>query len=216
MTDVWQELAKVKALPPWKRLQGDEWDRLSDFIYTTTEYEELLKRASQQARKRGLDEASFVAYALRRWYDFHTHEMAKALFLAHPRVVPAPDPYDREADFYLLTPEGERHNFDLKLCPFPKNYGKPLSFARKNPLDLINWLYENQSREGRYHTNNRLFLVFHDALRPGETWKLRRDRRRLRKAIEGFLASPSLVRADFVDKDGLRRRPLSALIWVLK
>jgi len=84
-TDVRSELLKVKQMPPWGRVQGDEWDRASRFIYRIRELDGLRRETKRVAAERKLPLRDFGSYVIRRWYNFHTHQAALDLILAHPR-----------------------------------------------------------------------------------------------------------------------------------
>jgi hypothetical protein len=150
----------------------------------------------------------FGRYVLRRWYNFHTHQVALQLVLAHPRTRPGPDPFHHTVDFYL-----DDEGFDLKLTGFPRRYPHDLAYARAHPEDLARWLYINQSAQGRFHGANRLFVVLHDATDPARTWELRRDFERLERALRAFLDAPHLIRVPFTDPEGTRHQPLAGLVF---
>ena len=203
-----RELNKLDALPPWGRPQGDDWDHLSDFIYRVKTLEGLRRQAQARARAEGLNVSSFVAYALRRWYNYHTHQQVLELICAHPSVRPERDPRHPTIDFYLRDLP-----FDLKLSHFPQAYPHGLEHALAHPADLVNWQYRNQSQQRRYHVGNRFFVMLHDRANPTNTWRLRRDFPRLETLIRRFLDAPYLIGADFVDQGGIRRRPWAGVVF---
>jgi len=202
------ELRKVKQMPPWGRVQGDEWDRASRFIYSTRTLDELRRETKRAAAEAGLPLRDFGCYVIRRWYNFHTHQATLDVVLAHPRTRPEPDPFHHTVDFYL-----DGQGFDLKLTDFPRRYPHDLAYARAHPADLARWLYVHQSAQGRFHAANRIFVVLHDATDPGRTWELRRDFARLERAIHAFLDKPHLVSVEFEDREGKQRRPLAGVIF---
>ena len=206
--DVRRELLKVKRMPPWGRVQGDEWDRASRFIYSIRTLDALRRETRRVAAEAGLPPRDFGRYVIRRWYNFHTHQAALVVVLAHPRARPEPDPFHHTVDFYL---DGE--GFDLKLTGLPRGFGHDIAHARAHPEDLARWLYVHQSAQGRFHSANRLFVVLHDAADPGRTWELRRDFARLERAIHTFLDEPDLMRVEFADREGKRYQPLAGVIF---
>ncbi len=211
LPDVRRELLKVKAMPRWGRVQGDEWDRASRFIYSVRELDVLRRETKRVATEMGWPLREFGQYVIRRWYNFHTHQAALEIVLAHPRVRAESDPFHHTVDFYL---DGE--GFDLKLTDFPRGFGHDLDYARAHPQELARWLYERQSREGRFHTGNRLFVVLHDALEPGRTWELRRDFARLERALHNFLDEPRLMCVEVVDCEGKRHRPATGIVFCVR
>ena len=230
--DVRRELLKVKRMPPWGRVQGDEWDRASRFIYRIQELNALRRETKRVAAETGLPVHDFARYVIRRWYNFHTHQAALDIVLAHPRTRPEPDPFHHTVDFYL---DGE--GFDLKLTHLPHGFdstARPggsttpgqaspksapaavVAYARAHPETLARWLYVHQSAQGRFHAANRLFVVLHDATDPDHTWELRRDFVRLERAIHTFLDEPHLVRVEFADREGKRHRATAGLIFCVR
>jgi DNA modification methylase len=206
--DVRCELLKVKQMPSWGRVQDDEWDQASRFIYTTPTLTALRRETKRVAVERGLPVRDFGRYVIRRWYNFHTHQTALDIVLAHPRTKPEPDPFHHTVDFYL---DGE--GFDLKLTPLPRGFGHDIAYARAHPQDLARWLYGHQSAQGRFHTANRLFVVLNSATNPDYTWELRRDFAGLERAIHAFLDGPRLMQVQFSDREGNHHRPTAGIIF---
>jgi hypothetical protein len=206
--DVRQELLKVRRMPPWSRAQDDEWDRASRFVYATRTLNKLRRETKRVAAEAGLPLRDFARYVLHRWYNFYTHQVVLDMVLAHPCTCPEPDPFHHTVDFYL----GDK-GFDLKLTNLSPRYPHGLAYARAHPEDLARWLYLHQSRQGRFHAANRLFVVLHDAKNPDRTWELRRDFERLERAVRAFLQEPALVRVEFADRDGVHHRPFAGLLF---
>jgi hypothetical protein len=209
--DVRRELLKVKQMPPWGRVQGDEWDRASRFIYTIRTLDALRRETKRVAAELGLPPRDFGSYVIRRWYNFHTHQAALDVILAHPRTRPEPDPFHHTVDFYL----GDA-GFDLKLTPLPRGFGHDIAYARSHPEELARWLYERQSAQGRFHAANRLFVVLHDATAPDHTWELRRDFAQLEQAIHTFLDEPCSMHVEFTGREGKRHQPLAGIIFCVR
>jgi 16S rRNA G966 N2-methylase RsmD len=216
LADVRQELLKVKSMPPWGRAQDDAWDRASGFIYRLTNLRALRRETKRVAAELGLPVNDFARYVIRRWYNFHTHQAALDIILAHSSTSPEPDPFHHTVDFYLgeagLRPEG----FDLKLTTLPKGFDQDIAYAQNHPEELARWLYVNQSTQGRFHAANRLFVVLHDAIDPKRTWELRRDFERLEQAIGDFLDEPRLMRVTFDDQEGTRHQPTAGVIFCVR
>jgi len=182
------ELTKLETLPPWGRPQGDQWDRLSRFIYRVQTLQGVQRQARAMARARALDEEAFAAYAVRRWFNHHTHDQILQMFLARPTIRQEENRQHRTIDFYLRDIP-----FDLKVSLFPRAYPENIFYAQQHPHHLALWQYKHQSREGRYHTGNRLFIVLHNLVQPELSWQLRRDFAALEEKIGQFLAAPTLL-----------------------
>ena len=55
--------------------------------------------------------------------------------------------------------------FDLKTTYFPKAISDGINYdlaSRQGKNNLILWFYRNQSKQGRFHLENRLFIVCED------------------------------------------------------
>ena len=203
-----RQLALVGQTVPWGRVQDDAWDGLSRFIYRLRSAASVRAEAERVARERGLDASAFGQYALRRWYCFWGARMAELLFQAHPSVRPGP-PRHHEIDFTI-----DGVPFDLKTSEVPRRFLDAVEELTADPGKVASWLYQHQSREGRYHTANRLFLLLCDPETPEEAWRLRADLAALRGAIDGFMARPRFVELDLPDALGIPRRVISAVVPV--
>lgn len=209
-TDIRTELWRLSRLPAWDRVQHDEWDAYSDFIYETYSLDDLRRKIRRAAEAFALPLDSFAAYAVRRWYNYHTHQVVLEMFCAHPRVVREEDPRHPWVDFYV-----DRIPFDLKLTEFPRRYPGSVDEAQADPRRLVNWLYSHQSAERRYHLANRIFVVFHHAQDPSRTWEVRRMFDQIARVVAGFLERPCFFRADVADAAGNRRSPLAGALFCI-
>jgi hypothetical protein len=205
-----RQLAAVARETPWERVQNDDWDRLSPFIFQLRTAARVYERAEQVATLHGLERPAFVNYALRRWYCFWGARLAELLFVGHPGVVPGP-PKDREVDFTI-----DGVPFDLKTSDVPRAFANRIGDLHAQPDQLASWFYAHQSRERRFHAANRLFLVLCNAEEPDEAWRLRGDVAALRTAIDGFLVRRRYREIWVADATGARRRVLTAVIPVFR
>jgi len=202
------ELKKRLVYPyAWGRRQSDRFDRATRFIYTTFSFEDLL-RESQRRFNRQADGKEYLNYALNRWYNFWSAVAVEQLFCALPGVQPAVNPRDRLVDFTI-----QGITFDHKTSVFPKNFSQSQAVAAKNPRLLIQWLYDNQSQEGRRHWQNRLFILLYAA--DGQHWKLKAEIGLLQQAVEAYVATfnPNQLPAFAFSTDS---PTLSDIIWVTR
>ncbi len=194
------ELKKRLLYPySWGRKQSDLWDRETRYIYTTYSANMVIVKGSHLPKE-------MVDYALNRWYNFWSAKAVEEIFALSDRVKPNLNVYDKLVDFEI-----ENIPFDHKSSVFPRGFGKSYEYARENEDELIEWLYQNQSSEGRKHLKNRLFIVLYDS-RNKEHWKMKSDIGLLREAIDGYLGrfdSAKLHRFDFGDGE-----VLSDIIWI--
>jgi len=215
MTDsnlIRHELSKLSHLPPWGRKQDDAWDRLSNFIYRVQTLAGVRRQAQAVARANQLDVEPFVDYTIRRWYNHHTHDQILKIFYAHPDVRPEANPKSHQIDFYVRNIP-----FDLKVSRFPRAYPETITYTQKYPHHLAEWQYQHQSKQGRYHVGNRLFIVLHHQAQPEQTWRLRQDFETLAKLIQNFLDAPTLLGLT-VNNEHARQlfHPWAAIIFFIK
>ena len=147
-TDLQKELVNSLSLMDshWEK-QNDNKDNDTGFIYTAKTIDEVRAKCNET----GVD----INYALHRWFNTQTSLTCEELFIKYG-AVDEENTKDKLTDFYI---NGEQ--FDLKLTAYPtelKDAGiDPHTRAGKNRL--IEWLYENQSSEGREGYGNRIFIV---------------------------------------------------------
>lgn len=196
------ELKKRLSFPyKWGSRQTDAKDKATNFIYVTYSFETLL------ARSKHLDE-SLRNYALNRWYNFWSAMAIENIFASHSNIQANKNRRDKLVDFKI-----NGIPFDHKTSVFPKGFNKSFSYARKNEKELIQWLYSNQSQEGRKHLKNRLFVVLYDG-ENNQHWKMKSEIMLLKYAIDNYVENFSeskLIHLDFGDG-----KILSDIIWMQK
>jgi len=157
----------------WGRKQSDSWDSQTAFIYTTYSVNALIRKSQHLS-------VELQNYAFNRWYNYWSAMAVEDIFKSNPKVNPNPNIYDKYVDFTIDGIE-----FDHKNSIFPRGFNNSYSYARDNELELIKWLYANQSQEGRKHLRNRLFVVFYDKF--GKHWKMKAEIMMLQKQIDSYL-----------------------------
>jgi len=98
----------------------------------------------------------------------------------------------------------------------PRAFAGRLDEIAGDPGVAARWLYANQSRERRYHTANRIFLLLADPEAPDEAWRLRADVDAVRASIAGFMARRRFVEVRVPDPAGDGRPVQTAVIPVLR
>jgi len=202
------ELKKRLTYPyKWGRKQNDQFDKLTNFIYRTFLFDDVIKEINRKF-KNDQDMKNISNYALNRWYNFWSAQAVERIFCSLPNVKPALDSKDRLVDFTI-----DGVTFDHKTSVFPKNFPYPIKEAVKKTNELIKWLYKNQSQQQRKHLKNRLFVVLYSP--DGEHWKLKAEiswlRERIEKYMEGF--NPNYLLKFQLEKD---HYTLSDVIWAVK
>lgn len=142
-------------------------------------------------------------YGIRRWYNFRVSEEIKDMFLEDSRVKAHPDLKHKTIDIFI-----DGIPFDLKGSVFPRKFTYtpdfPTSTSKKT--NLIEWLYNNQSSEGRKHSANRLFVMYYKEGGDHNALKARLDLARvaIKKYMDGFDPS-NLIKIEGAYSD---------LIWI--
>jgi len=175
----------------WQR-QNDELDAATKFVYEIDNLDFIITICE----KKGID----LNYALHRWYNFQCARRHEQIF-CNNGAVKEQDGRHKTIDFYINNVP-----FDLKTSVYPKKFRADADLSkRKDKNELVAWLYQNQSSEGRQHFENRLFLVCED-LRSKSNFKL------IEEKIKAFI--------DFSNKNGFNKIEfnnkliISDLIWI--
>ena len=204
------ELKKRTAEPfaPWGRKQGVAWDAATRFVYRTPTWDALKTQARAQCPA-DTNPRDFFNYAANRWFNFWSAQGIEHIFAQLPAVQPNPNRRDRLVDFTL-------HGipFDHKTSIFPNRFPASLQFALRHPESLIHWLYQNQSREGRQHFGNRLFIILFDS-HSAEHWKLRAELRWLQSKIGWYVRrfDPDALTALSFEREKIT---LADIIWAIR
>ncbi|SRX52648.1 hypothetical protein [Aequorivita sp. CIP111184] len=192
----------------WFRKQNDQWDRYTQFIYKTSNWEVLIKKIATVAETQDIDKQHIFQYAANRWYNFWSAQAVEHIFTNITGIESVVEIKDSEKDFYLFGIP-----FDHKTSVFPKQFKKTFEYAQNHKTELIEWLYQNQSTQKRHHFKNRLFIVVY--AENGEHWKLKAEISLLKKAIEKYVAgfNPEQLHSFIFAED---QTTLSDIIWVSK
>lgn len=202
------ELKKRLVYPyKWHRKQSDQIDNLTNFVYRTENFDDLLEQIEVKF-KGNQSYNEIFDYALNRWYNFWSAMAVEYIFSTSPRVIPAKDRTNRLVDFQI-----DGINFDHKTSVFPEKYPQTLENAIKDPASLINWLYGNQSQERRKHLQNRLFIVLYSKNR--SHWKLKSELSWMQGIIGKYLQDFSANKLYEFHLDS-RFVTFSDIIWGIK
>jgi|APLow6443716910_1056828.scaffolds.fasta_scaffold14399_2 hypothetical protein len=208
LVQIEKELKKRLVYPyKWGRKQNDEFDKLTNYIYRISEFEEVFKETESRFNK-DKEHQNIANYALNRWYNFLSAQAVEKIFCSLPNVKPALDEKDRLVDFTI-----DGVTFDHKTSIFPKNFPYPIEEAIKKTDELILWLYKHQSQQQRKHLKNRLFIVLHSS--DGEHWKLKAEiswlKERIVKYMSGF--NPHYLLKFQLEKN---QDTISDVIWAIR
>lgn len=169
-----KQLSKRLAYPyVWGKKQDDDFDRQTSFIYNCRSFLQLQHMMANLS-------PNLQQYALNRWLNFWSAQGIEQIFATHKSVLPNPNPTDKCVDFWL-----DGIAFDHKSSVFPKGFGRDIDFALQNKTLLIDWLYQNQSRGGRFHYKNRLFVLLYS--HTGAHWRLKARISLIKRHIDDYL-----------------------------
>ena len=196
------ELKKRVELPYiWGKPQFDNWDKITNFIYETHTFSDLKKRTISLSD-------DIKNYAFNRWLNFWSAKGVEQIFTSQENVIANKNKYDKLVDFKI-----NNIPFDHKTSIFPQGFKKDFRYALDNNKELIQWLYENQSQEGRKHFENRLFIILFNKSGK-EHWKLKAEIIFIKQYIEEYIKNFSenkLEKINFNNKE-----VLSDIIWIIK
>ncbi len=194
-----KELKKRWIFPyKWGRKQNDTWDKNTNFIYKTYTFEALEKQLANS-------EQDLKDYAMNRWYNYWSAKAVEAIFANHKNVIANRNQYDKLVDFTI-----NNIPFDHKTTVFPKGFKQSVSYGEAHKNELIRWLYQNQSQQGRKHHNNRIFVVLYDE--NGQHWRLKAAIQDIKTVIDNYMltfAQENLIKLNFNNKT-----VYSDIIWI--
>jgi len=194
------EIKKRLPFPyKWGGKQSNEKDIATNFIYTTYSFRKLESVCNT------LNE-ELKNYAYNRWFNFWSAMAVEYLFSKNELVKANKNKRDKLVDFSI-----KGIKFDHKTTVFPKGFNKSYTYAKENKKELIQWLYDNQSQEGRKHLENRLFVVLYDSNNK-EHWKLKAEIGLLGEVVNEYLKSFNENQLEVFDFG--KRKVLSDVIWL--
>ncbi len=201
LASVEEELKKRLKYPyKWGRKQADLWDSDTNFIYQIYSFDILLKKTEHFSQE-------LKDYALNRWYNFWSARAAEYIFTSHANVIANKNSYDKLVDFTI-----DNIAFDHKTSIFPKGFNKSYDYARENEKELIKWLYDNQSQQGRKHLKNRLFIIMYD--KNNQHWKMKSEITELKKEIDFYVTN--FLQSNLYELDFGEGKVYSDILWITK
>ena len=202
------ELKKRLSIPyKWGQKQNDFFDAKTNFIYKIFEFEKLLKEIDSRF-KSNPDSEKYFNYAINRWFNFWSAQAIEKIFCSIDGVTPADNSKDRHKDFII-----QGVSFDHKTSVLPKQFTSPIKDIIRESGKLIEWFYNNQSKQQRQHYKNRLFVVLYSSQR--EHWKLKSEVIWLKIIIEKYMIgfNPAyLMKFNFNQNEPT----LSDIIWAIE
>jgi len=192
----------------WGRKQTNQFDAKTNFIYKTDDFETLLNQIDSSFK----NESNFndlKNYTLNRWYNFWSAKAVESIFCKNVQVRSHSNSKDKFIDFYINDIP-----FDHKTTVFPKGFKKSIPYAIEHKKELIEWLYNNQSKEQRQHFKNRLFIVLIDFEEPTNHWKLKAEILWLNNIISTYLSNFAPSKLQTITFEN--KTVYSDIIWAIK
>lgn len=202
----WQENQLKKIVPyikKWGRMQNDLWDKETLFIYNSNKFDDIYNHIKSLHK-----DPEFEQYAYHRWYNFWSAKSIEYIFSQSSKVKTNKDIYHKKIDFYI-----NNIPFDHKTSVYPKGFEHPIESAISNPQNLIYWLYQNQSKQQRFHLSNRLFVILYN--NNGQHYSLRSELIFIANKISRYLDSfdeNKLIEVNFEASS----KALSDVIWCVQ
>ncbi|MBK9098787.1 MAG: hypothetical protein IPM14_11845 [bacterium] len=117
LVQIEKELKKRLTYPyKWGRKQDDYFDRLTNYVYGISSFDDVLKETEKRFSK-DKENKNIANYALNRWYNFWSAHAVEKIFCSLPSVKPALDEKDRLVDFTI-----DGVTFDHKTSGFPEKF----------------------------------------------------------------------------------------------
>ena len=108
-------------------------------------------------------------YLRRRWYLWKCSQCDEYLFYKNENVVKNPVEFAKEWDVRI----NNSYDFDIKGTVIPKEMRDNIDGVLNNPVPMVDFFYDKQSRGRRYDIQNRLFIVHHSFIDPQREFYLR-------------------------------------------
>lgn len=145
-------------------------------------------------------------YFRRRWYLWKCSQCDEYLFNLNPNVEPNPNPRDQAYDIMF---DG-RIGFDIKGTVIPRPFRHNAEEFIRNPVEMIDFYYDRQSKGVRRCYQNRLFIVHHSFIDADRELWLRSDWKAKEKIYGIF--SENISKINFRDCHGCK----AGVIFILE
>ena len=166
----------------WGNVQNNATDDKID-MFAIDDYSALTRALSQ------LPEAQ-QNYLRRRWYLWKCAQCDEYLFYVNCNVQRNPDPRDKAYDIRI---DG-KIDFDVKGTVIPQSMRDAAESVIADPRQMIDFYYDNQSKERRFDIQNRLFIVHHSFVDPSRELFLRCAWQSKRKIYNTFCNNAKYIK----------------------
>jgi len=145
----------------WGAVQNDDYDKLIR-MFDYQSYDSIENAISK------FDDR-IKQYFRRRWYMWQCSRCDEYLFCLNKNVTHNPNKKDQGWDIKI---DG-KYQFDIKGTIVPREMRPSIDLVVNNPLPMIEFYYERQSKGVRHCFQNRLFVVHHSFVEPQREFYLR-------------------------------------------
>lgn len=147
--DLIETINLVGGIPKWGGVQCDKNDDIIKNIFSIKTYKELCETFDNLH----IDDIYKRNYLTRKWFKIIISKVDEELLFDNgsKNAIWNLSAYDKSFDGTLCGV-----NVDLKSTIIPESLFRSEWW---NPNTIINWFYSNQSKERRFGTNNRVFIV---------------------------------------------------------
>lgn len=165
-------------------MQNDRQDRLTRFIYSVKNLDELLAECKRTGADRN--------YTLHRWYNFITSKATEQAF-CEAGATPEKNRKHHDIDIWL-----DGIPYDVKLTVYPRKLADhPYDISKRSGKDaMMRWLYSHQSWQGRKEMTNRIYVMV-DEINPRKAYAEKANIEAMRVGAGKFV--------DWVREHGHRR-----------
>ena len=145
-----QALARIVPLN-WGAIQNDGTDNQINMfqIHSFEELERQTANLSENSRN----------YFRRRWFLWKSAQCDEHIFGMNNNVTPNPNFKDQSYDIEFNN--NSSLQFDVKGTVIPRIFRDNIDSVIKDPTEMINFFYNEQSRGVRNNIQNRLFIIHH-------------------------------------------------------
>jgi len=162
----------------WRRLQNNSFDKLTNQIYRIRSYKQLLcyfKDSPEDIKN----------YAYNRWLNYWSAKCVEQIFASFNQVSAEKNEFHKKVDFYINDIP-----FDHKTTVIPNVFHKKINNIDQDEtkIELIKWLYKNQSKEQREHYSNRIFVVLINKEDPKKSWKMKAEIEKIKSEIYSYMS----------------------------
>ncbi len=201
---------RINNLPySWKKPQDNNTDSKTKIIYNIRSYAALIEAFKNES-------TDLKNYAYNRWLNFWSAKAIEDFFKNNPNVTPEKNQYHKTIDFYI-----NGVGFDHKTSVLPQDFKDRLEDLKREEcqIELIKWLYSNQSQEQRKHFGNRVFVVLINNDNLNQSWKLKGELTQIKKYIDNYLFEINSGNRKYLtfnkkENDGVSHRFHSDLILI--